>query len=1381
MTGLRAFGLMLIGASVLVAQQPQWHDLLRDSSARFADIERAFLREHGTLAPARPEEEVEGDEHVREEDAEHFGRWADFWRLRLMPDGSFPSGEILWQELQKKIAAQRQQARMRKGARSQSSASFTHLGPTDVPSNGGAGRINCIAFHPTNTSIVFVGSPSGGLWKSTDAGNTWSSSTDTLATLGVSAIAIDPSNPQVIYLGTGDRDARDTYGVGILKSTDGGATWTTTGLSWTTNQNRVVSAILIFPASPSTLLAATSTGIWRSTDAGQTWSQRTSSFTMELHMHPTNPAIIFASTYSQSGGAAVLRSTDGGISWSSVWSNTSVNRIALALAPTAPRRVYALCSSASTNGFYGLYMSLDTGSTWSQQSSSPNILGGNTSGTSSGGQGWFDLCLAVHPTDSTMLFAGGINIWRSTNAGQGWTISSYWVAGTSIPYVHADQHAMLFKPGTTELWVGNDGGVFTTTNLGTSWTDLSGGLAILQVYRMSHTRGSSTPTILAGTQDNGTNRRTSAGAWAQVYGGDGMENSIDWVTPSTMYCSVYYGAFYRSTNSGSSWSSITPSGESNNGAWVTPLVMHPSNPQWLYAAYRSVYRSTNRGTNWTSLGTPFATNARATYLAVAASDPNTIVVGTATAMYRTTNAGTNWTAIGSNLPSSVSSVAIDPTDASILWATCSNWASGQKVFRSTDGGATWSNVSTGLPNVPVNCIAIDPRSGNAYVGTDIGIYLRQPGSSQWISYDDGLPNVIVRDLELDTATNRIYAATYGRGIWRGNLLVQSLVASIWASRTTICAGDTIRFADASSGSVSARNWTFPGGIPSVSTDSSVAVVFPNPGVFQVQLIVTSGPASDTAFVTITVNQRPSVTVTLSAEAVCFGDSIIATASGTGIVRYQWNTGDTTQRIVIRSVGVHSLDVTVTNAAGCSTRSATVQCTVYARPAVPAITVYGRNPFCEGDSLVLEAPAGYAAYRWNTGATTQRITVRSGGAYAVTVTDANGCSSTSDTLLAARLPRPALTVDITGRLQFCQGDSVVLTARSVPGATFFWLDGITTARRVIRTSGTYSVIATDTNGCRTQSDPIRVSVVGIPAPVITIIGSATLCGNDSTRLDAGDGFAAYLWNTGATTRLLTVREPGRYWCICTSQAGCQGSSDTVTITRDTTVRPVVTSLSGRFSACLGDTITLDAGPGYVLYTWSMGASSRRLPVTASGAYVVHVQTPSGCRGSSDTVRVTFYPLPPTPTIERQGDTLRTSAIAAEYQWLRDDEPIPGATEQHYRPTEEGRYRVQIRDTNGCSATSADFVFTSISAAESSTPAIELIPNPAEDNVTVRIKAEGSITVQLYTLVGHLVGEQSVVSSAPITELSYDLRSIARGLYVVVVRIGAQQYRLPLLRW
>lgn len=1371
--GRTFFALLCCVPLVAWAQQVRWYELLRDSTPRFAEIERAFERERHSVT------DEEDSEEEGEEDFVHFGRWADFWRLRLMPDGSFPSGDILWQELQRKIADQRQRHRHGKGSRTQSSANFAHLGPTSVPSNGGAGRINCIAFHPTNSAIVFVGSPSGGLWKSTDGGSSWSSNTDTLAVLGVSAIAIDPSNPQVMYIGTGDRDARDTYGVGILKSTDGGATWNTTGLAWTTNQNRVVCEIVIIAGSPAVLLAATSNGIWRSTDGGQSWSQRTTAYTMELRVHPSASNIVLASTYTQTGGATIQRSTDGGVTWTTVWSNSAVNRVALALSPTAPRRVYALCSSASNNSFYGLYMSLDTGSTWSQQSSSPNILGSNTSGTSSGGQGWYDLCLAVHPTDSTMLFAGGVNIWRSTNAGQGWTIVSYWQTGSSIPYVHADQHCMLFKPGTTDLWVGNDGGVFLTTNLGSSWSDLSSGLAILQIYRMSHQRGSTTPTILAGTQDNGTNRRTSAGAWSQVYGGDGMENAIDWQTPTTMYCSIYYGSFYRSTNSGSSWSAIAPSGESGNGSWVTPFHMHPSNPQMLYAAYRTVYRSTNRGTNWSSLGTPLATNARATYMAVSPSDPNVLVVGTASSLYRTSNGGTSWANITGSLPSSISNAAFDPADTSILWVTCSNWVSGQKVFLSTTGGTTWSNVSTGLPNVPVNCIAIDPRTGNAYVGTDIGIYIRQPGASQWTSWDDGLPNVIVRDIELDTATGRIYAATYGRGIWQGTMLGPSLSAALWASRTSICTGDTVRFADASTGSISGRFWTFPGGSPASSTDSTVAVVFPNPGIYQITLVVVSGTMSDTARTTITVNQRPSASITLSATMVCEGDSIAATATGQNIVRYQWNTGDTTQRIILRAIGTYNLRVTVTNAAGCTYTTGVVQCSIVARPPVPTIAVTGRNPFCTGDSVTLEAPSGYAAYRWNTGATSQRITVTTAGDMTVTVTDANGCTRTSDTLRLIRLAPPPLTVQVNGLLTFCDGDSVVLMATSSPGATFFWLDGVNGSRRVIRTSGTYVVSVTDTNGCRAVSAPYTVSVAAKPAPVVTVIGSATLCPGDSVILDAGTGFAAYRWNTGDTAQRIVVRRAGQYWCVCTSTAGCRGTSDTVFIRQDTSIRPTIVSLSGRFRACRGDTIVLDAGQGYARYNWNTGATTRRIPITSDGHYAVFVRTTSGCSGWSDTVTVSFDDPPPTPSIERSGNELRSSIIAAQYQWYRNGTALAGATNRSYSPDQDGRYRVRITDTTGCWSESADYDFVA-SVAEVATPlTFELIPNPADDEVIVRfVGTTLSATVELYDLLGRRLAIEHIVGK---DALRLDLSSVGRGTYVVVVRSGSQAQRQRLVRW
>ncbi|RMF36345.1 MAG: T9SS C-terminal target domain-containing protein, partial [Chlorobiota bacterium] len=702
----------------------------------------------------------------------------------------------------------------------------------------------------------------------------------------------------------------------------------------------------------------------------------------------------------------------------------------------------------------------------------------------------------------------------------------------------------------------------------------------------------------------------------------------------------------------------------------------------------------------------------------------------------------------------------------------------------TDGGSTWTNVSSGLPNVPVNCIALDPRNGNVYVGTDIGIYLRTPAASQWTMWDDGLPNVIVRDLELDTATNRIYAATYGRGIWQGTLLNQTLTAGIWASRTTLCAGDTVRLADASSGQVATRQWTISGGSPATATDSALTVTFPNPGQFTVRLVVSSGTLVDSAQVTVTVNPRPSVTVSLSAQHVCEGDSIVAVASGNAIARYQWNTGDTTQRIVLRAVGTYSLQVLVTSAAGCSTASAVVQCSILARPPVPSVSITGRNPFCEGDSVVLSAPSGFSAYWWNTGATTQQITVRNGGSYLVTVTDANGCSRQSDTIRVVRWPKPPLTMQVFGRLSFCEGDSVVLQATSSPGAAFFWLDGSGAQgnRRVIRSGGTYAVLVIDTNGCRIQSQPFVVTVFPKPIPRLTVLGPTTLCGNETTTLDAGEEFAQYRWNTGQTTRTITVSQPGLYWCICTTVQGCSNTSDTVSITRGVAVRPRVTSSTGRFEACFGDTIELDAGPGYIVYAWNTGDTTRRIAVTGSGEYVVSVVTAAGCGGSSDTVRVRFYDPPAEPEIIREGNRLRCSIDGVQYQWFRNGIPIGGATEQTLEITESGQYGVRITDANGCSAERQDYSAIVSVADKRAQSWVTLEPNPAEEDVLVRIESTLPSSVELYDLYGRLVLQHWTFDASGFrTQVRLNLQGIARGTYVVLVRSGQFIARLRLVRW
>ncbi|HCV42028.1 MAG TPA: glycosyl hydrolase, partial [Bacteroidetes bacterium] len=391
----------VIAISILLSLAPRlraqpWIDgLPSNGGANFYDIQRSF------------NQYWEGKDHKEKGKGwKPFKRWEWFWEPRVYPRGEFPNPMQLYNEYEKVATVRGKTSTVNGG-------NWTELGPSS--SSGGyhgVGRINCVRPDPTNPTILWAGSPAGGLWKSTNSGTTWSTLTDELPTLGVTDIAIDPTNTSIMYIGTGDGDAGDTYGVGVLKSTNGGITWNTTGLNWTTSQGRTISRLVMHPSNPSILLAAGS-GIYMTTNGGTTWTQTQSSTHKDLEFKPGNPSIVYAST--STGG--IRRSTDGGNTWTTLSSGlptSGVGRVALGVSPANAEYVYALFANNSNSGFYGLYRSTDSGVSWSLMSSTPNLLGWNSDGSDAGGQGWYDLAIAVSQTDANTIYTGGVNNWKST-------------------------------------------------------------------------------------------------------------------------------------------------------------------------------------------------------------------------------------------------------------------------------------------------------------------------------------------------------------------------------------------------------------------------------------------------------------------------------------------------------------------------------------------------------------------------------------------------------------------------------------------------------------------------------------------------------------------------------------------------------------------------------------------------------------------------------------------------------------------------------------------------------------------------------------------------------------------------------------------------------
>ncbi|MEN9611769.1 MAG: hypothetical protein RLZZ628_2583, partial [Bacteroidota bacterium] len=758
----------------VVAQKPKttWKTL-RQQGANFYTIQDTFLQQNALLLQEFEQDlpHHEGREAGKYNSIIKYNRWANYVRPRMLEQGgnlsALTAGNV------RALTARTSEVQPR------STAYWQLLSPNGTPTNGGSGRINAIRVHPTQPNTIFACSPAGGLWRSLDGGNAWTNVTDDIGILGCSDVVFAPNDPNTLYLATGDADASSSYSTGVFKSTNGGTTWTPTALTYLAGQTVVLSRLLINPMDGSILVSG-SNGIHRSTNGGQSWQQVSTTNTRELTFSATNPAIVFATLYLPNPARSLLsRSSDGGSTWAVVSEGLPVSgceRAAIAVTPADPNRVYLLIANETNHGLKGLYRSTDMGISFTDMNVSSNLLGWNALGSDQGGQGWYDLALAVSPTNPNIVFTGGVNIWKSVNGGQSFEIATHWSGDNGLPRVHGDIHHLLFNSNT--LWVACDGGVFKTPNTGTTWEDKSQSLAIAQLYGFG-----SSPTdpnrVLMGLQDNGTNLMTQSGSWSEVLGGDGMQCFFDRTNPMNAFASIYDGELQRSSDGGQHFSPIytLPSGN-----WVTPWLQDPVAPNTLYAGAKQLFKSTDLGNQWKQISF-FSETEPINAIEVVPSNPQILYVSKGVhptqrtrykpTIYKTTNGGTNWTTLAlTNFPANAPIVAlhVDINNSEIVYVGLASYA-GTSVYRSTDGGQTWTPFSMGLPQVPANCFAtaLGHPDGEIFVGTDIGVYRYTNSLAQWESFSQQLPAVSVSKLEIFYPTSKLRAGTYGRGLWESIL------------------------------------------------------------------------------------------------------------------------------------------------------------------------------------------------------------------------------------------------------------------------------------------------------------------------------------------------------------------------------------------------------------------------------------------------------------------------------------------------------------------------------------------------------------------------------------------------------------------------------------
>ena len=635
-----------------------------------------------------------------------------------------------------------------------SSISWTELGPKSWTFtsgwNPGVGEVTSIAVCQSDTSLLYVGSASGGVWKSTNGGGSWNPVFDFASNswLNVSSVCLDPNDPNVVYV------AANT----VLKSKTAGHEWFNTG-----NGPSSPKKVIVNPKNSNNVFVVGAYGIWRSTNAGTSWVRVNANSFEDIEFNPYNPNIIYAS--GPTGTYCVYRSTDNGQTWTGLGSGsgiTATGRTMIGVSPANPAVVYILQSSGSIFG--KLYKSTDSGATYTtvitgNASAGTNYFGYDVAGKGTVGQSGHDMAICVNPKNINELHIGAIICWKSTNGGASFTPETEWSYPNSTGYNHPDIQDLQWVGNT--IYSASDGGIYKTVNHGDDWTDLSTGLGIRQLYRIACSK-TDPNIIVAGGQDNGTSVRQSSGNWIDWLGGDGMDCIISPTNPDIIMGTCQNGAILKSTNGGASRINLT---QPATGNWVTPLVMHPTNHDTIYGGWTGIWKSSNGGSNWTNISSGVITG-KIDALAVAPSNTKYIYGSVGTTLYRTSSGGSSWTSV--TVPAAITSIFVSQSNPQKIWITCNSAT--YRVFVSTNMGTNFTDLSSGLPALAARSIVVENKSSEGiYLGMNIGVYYRDNSNPTWVQHGAGLPVVTVNELEIQESSGKLRLATYGRGVWESDL------------------------------------------------------------------------------------------------------------------------------------------------------------------------------------------------------------------------------------------------------------------------------------------------------------------------------------------------------------------------------------------------------------------------------------------------------------------------------------------------------------------------------------------------------------------------------------------------------------------------------------
>lgn len=715
-----------------------------------------------------------------------------------------------------------------------------------------AGRLNAVTPVPGNEDTVYVGSAAGGVWKTTNAGTSWTPVFDQVGTLPIGAVTLDPNNSNAVWVGTGDKNGGGCagyFGQGVFLSEDAGATWSArNGTGATAMPLSIVNAVAVQPTDSNVILAGgagncdmngalSGAGVFRSTDRGLTWARVLSTNVEDIIFVPGTNTV-----YAGLINVGVSKSTDGGATWTPVNTglNASGSRLRLAMAPSDSNTLYALIGDR-------LYQTINGGTNWTQ-----------TQADACEGQCTYNLTIAVHPTNASTILVGTIRHARSTNGGTQLTaLTSTW--GTSQK-VHQDTHVVRYSAtNPNRFWVGTDGGLWRTDDGGLSYVNMNANLNITQFYDIA-VHPNDVNIVFGGAQDNGSSGRRTSLQWGLTFAsGDGFMNAVDPTNPSrvfqTSYPSSNLPTIVRSNASGSlgSFELVPRTGlvASSTFPWVTPLAVAGNR---LFVSSNTLYRTTTDGTSWTAVSPNMAS---------AASVVTPQLIGVLMPTYVGTSGGRIYFSADASVPTptfdnvtgnypggGVTDVAMDPANAQRVFVTRTGFG-GSRLYRSTTGGTNWTAAGAGLPNVPANSVAVDPLNTNRiFVATDIGVYVSTDGGDNFTAFSAGLPlGIVVSDLEIDDAPHVLTLGSYSRGAWRV-LLSASATNSPPTPDFTATTNDlTATFTSTAidfDGTIASYSWDFGDGTP-VSTQPNPTHTYATYGAKTVVLTVTDNGGANASF------------------------------------------------------------------------------------------------------------------------------------------------------------------------------------------------------------------------------------------------------------------------------------------------------------------------------------------------------------------------------------------------------------------------------------------------------------------------------------------------------------------------------------------------------